>query len=154
MQRLGDRPADASGGTGDKRALAGQIEHEALLLLCVTGLKRRGGSFELLWRAHGARLETFEPACKSGEHAAGANLIKTIDALVAQIEHRLTPPHHAGHLLDETGADGLWVADGGGEHIGDERHRRGRDLHLAQSLLHDLGSWLHQRAMKGSTYGK
>src|SRR5689334_7803413 len=112
MQRLGDRPADASGGPGDKRALAGQIEHEALLLLRATGLKRRGGSFELLWRAHGTRLETFEPARKPREHAAGANLIKTIDILVAQIEHRLAPPHHAGHLLNETRADGFRVADG------------------------------------------
>src|SRR5262245_65451110 len=110
MQRLGDRPADASGGTGYQRALAGQIEHEALLLLRVTSLKRRGCSFELLWRANGARLETFEPAREPGEHSAGANLIKTLDALVAQIEDRLTPPHHPGLRLGEPEPDCLRVA--------------------------------------------
>ena len=30
MQRLGDRPADAAGGTGDERALACQVEHRSL----------------------------------------------------------------------------------------------------------------------------
>ena len=108
--------------------------------------------FELVRRADAACLDAFEAPRDAGEHAPSANLIDRADAVRFQIQHRLPPPHHAGHLLHEPRPDGFRVRDRRCEHIGDQRNRGRIDRYLGKRLAHRVRRGLHQRAMEGGAH--
>ena len=88
------------------------------------------------WPTASASISRSMRLAKPRQHLAGAELDQALDALRLQPQHALAPAHHAGHLLDQQAADGLRVADRCRGDIGDERHRRRREVDCGQRLLH------------------
>ena len=114
------------GGAGDKRVLAGEIEHH----------RRLHQRFDLGRGADRTRRQFAVDALdQPGEHAAGADLDDLLDLVLLEQQHGLAPAHHAGHLLDEQLADFVGIAGRRGGDVGDDRDARRLQRHLAERLL-------------------